>query len=396
MFRTVRDPRFLRIYVIPLISVMSGSMAWSISVLYALELGADILQVNLITTVQSTMGIVLLVPFGILSDRFGRKPMLVYSRLVIIVGNLLRAFATEATHLLLAAVVGGFAGGGFFPVLLAMIADVARPDEQQEAISTLYLFSGIGMLVGPVVATLLLTQPQVTLRHLYQIHTVVEVGTLLYVASQLVETKPRQASEARSGYGTYVVDLLRGPRFRGLLVSGFLFFFNNSIVNTFIPLYARVDLALSYAEVASLTTYRNLAILLIRFSSATFLTRVPAQRFFLASIALGGVASLAAPFAADYPALSLVRFLSGLSYGAVAILGSTFVAQLSTPANRGIANSLYNIAQSTGNITKLATTPVAEAYGLPALFVVGGVTAFAALAPQLAAARRGPHPRAQA
>ena len=61
----------------------------------------------------------------------------------------------------------------------------------------------------------------------------------------------------------HVVDLLRGQLFRGLLVSGFRFFLNNSIVNTFILLYARVDLALSYAEVASMTTYQNLAIMLI-------------------------------------------------------------------------------------------------------------------------------------
>jgi len=116
-------------------------MSNSISILFALDLGANIFQVNLINTMRSTMSILLLVPFGILSDRLGRKPMLLYPRAVMFLGTLIRTFATTPDHLLLAALAGGFAGGGFFPILLSMIGDVAKPKEQQKAISTLFLFS---------------------------------------------------------------------------------------------------------------------------------------------------------------------------------------------------------------------------------------------------------------
>ena len=72
MLRTIRDPQLLRIYIIPLLTVTTGSMTWAVSVLYALDLGATLLEVNLITTIQSTMSILLMVPFGLLSDRLGR------------------------------------------------------------------------------------------------------------------------------------------------------------------------------------------------------------------------------------------------------------------------------------------------------------------------------------
>ena len=125
MFSTLKNPALMKIYILPLIFVSSGSMTWAISVLYALDLGASILQVNLITTIRSAMSILLLVPFGILSDRFGRRPMLLFPRIIVLIGLLIRTFATHPNHLLLAAFVGGFAGGGFFPVLLSMAADVA-------------------------------------------------------------------------------------------------------------------------------------------------------------------------------------------------------------------------------------------------------------------------------
>lgn len=93
MLSTLRKPEFLKLYSIPLISVSIGSMSNSIAILYALDLGASILQVNLISTVRSTMAILLFIPFGILSDRYGRKPMILYPRAIMFIGTLIRVFA---------------------------------------------------------------------------------------------------------------------------------------------------------------------------------------------------------------------------------------------------------------------------------------------------------------
>lgn len=95
MLSTLRKPDLIRIYLIPFITMLVSSMAWSISIVYALELGANIYQVNLLRSIRTLMGIVLLVPIGVLSDRFGRKAMVIYSRLITFLGVLIRAFATN-------------------------------------------------------------------------------------------------------------------------------------------------------------------------------------------------------------------------------------------------------------------------------------------------------------
>ena len=86
-------------------------MSNSISILFALDLGATIFQMNLINTVRSTMSIKLLIPFGILSDRYGRKPKILIPRAIMFFGTVIRAFATHPNHLLIVSIVGGFAGG---------------------------------------------------------------------------------------------------------------------------------------------------------------------------------------------------------------------------------------------------------------------------------------------
>ncbi|UCH01331.1 MAG: MFS transporter [Candidatus Bathyarchaeota archaeon] len=374
----------MKIYLIPLFSVMVGSITWSISVLYALDLGATIIQVNLISTIRSTMSILLLVPFGILSDRFGRKPMVLYSRILIVLGMILRAMATEPNHLLIASFIGGFAGGGFFPILLSMVGDIAQPDEQRESISTLYLFSSIGMLVGPIISSFLLTQPYITLRNLYQIVAVAQTGILIYLATQIRETRNERPRERLVNYSGSITELIHQTNFQKLLIMAFLYFFSRSIINTYIPIFGKIHLGLSNAEVASFATYRNLGIMIIRLSSATLLTRVSIKPFILFALAIGGISSLASSMAYNYYFIVLILFLAGISYGATAILGNTLVIQNSTTENRGVANSLYNVAQSSGNITNILTSPIADTLGLIPVFLLGGIICFGSIGSILA------------
>lgn len=383
MLGTLRKPAFIKIYAIPLLQVSIGSLSNSIAILFALDLGANIFQVNLIDTVRSTMSILLLVPFGILSDRYGRRPMIVYPRAIMFVGTLIRAFATDPNHLILASFIGGFAGGSYFPVLLSMIADIAEPEERQEAISTLFLFSSIGMVSGPLIATFLLKQPQITLRNIYQITAIAQICVLIYLAILIRETKPQTKKSAKSESLPHIKKLIRETSFQDLIIMAFLYNFYHSIFRTYIPIYGRVNLNLTDAEVASFNLYRNLGVMLIRLSSATFLIRVPIIHLLISVLALGGLTGLIAPFTNNYTIIVVVLFLSGVSFGAFRILSTTLVAKNSIPENRGIANSLLDFGQSTGNFIKILTSSIAENMGLTPVFILGGVTSLSAIIPAL-------------
>jgi MFS family permease len=123
--------------------------------------------------------------------------------------------------------------------------------------------------------------------------------------------------------------------------------------------------------------------MLIRFSSATFLTRVSVRSFLLSALALGGVTSLVASFANNYLSIVFIIALSGLSYGIVMNSGSTLVARYSTPENRAVANSIYISNGGLGNIMKVLTTPIVDTFGLNSVFLVGSISVFAAIIPLL-------------
>ena len=383
MFSTLKKPALLKIYSIPLLVMITDTMTFAISILFALELNADILQINLITTIGMVMGIMLEVPFGMLSDRLGRKPMLIWSRTIVIFGTLINVFAANPNHLIISSLLGGLAGGEFFPILLSMIGDITEVNKRQEAISTMFLFSSFGMLIGPIICSSLLLLPIIKLRTIYQIVLVGQAALVFYIVGMVHETKSKPMKGSQVSTKVYLTDLLRQRNFQMLLSMAFFFSLSRSITGTYIPIYAKKTLLLSDAEVASFSIFGNLAVMVMRFVSASFVTRIQSGKTLLTMQFMGGMAGILCIFANSYISIILILFISGLSYGGNRILESVLVANNSRPQNRGVANSLQNVSVSIGGMAKILTTPIVDFLGFAPTFLVGGIMGLAALIPPL-------------
>ena len=377
-FTALRNPELHKVCIIPLISNSTASMTWAIAVPYADSLNATILQINLITTIWATMGIFLQVPFGILSDKLGRKRMLLIPQIMMLLGTVLRALATDANQLIIASVVGGFAGGSFFPILLSIVGDVTSTEERSKGIALFFTFSSIGMLIGPTVASLILTLPFAEMRNIYQIDSVVQTFVVFYIVFRLKETK---SDAARTSFRGNVSQLLREKGMLAIVITAALYFLHSSIMNTYVPIYAEKEVGLPVSLIASFSSYRNLGIVLIRLSSVAILTRFSAKHFLILMLALGGATAFSAPYLGSYLALGLLMFFYGVSFGSTMLLSSVIVAGVSTTSNRGIANSINSLAQSCGTMTQILTTSIAENLGLMPVFALGGLLPFLATVP---------------
>jgi len=146
--KNLRNRRLAPVLFYPFLMNTVGMMVRSVLVLYALDLGASLLEVSLMSLVGGAMGLVLRIPFGILSDRIGRKPMLLFPEIMMASAEFVRAFATEPWHLIAASSLGGLAGGGFFPILLSIVGDSTELRERTSYVSTLYFCSSLGMIAG--------------------------------------------------------------------------------------------------------------------------------------------------------------------------------------------------------------------------------------------------------
>jgi len=118
---------------------------------FAQRFGAGGLGYGAIIGVFSLMQFVATALLGKLSDRIGRRPVLLTTMIVNAVGYTLFAFAGSYWVLFLSRVVSGFAGGNI-SAAQAYMADISTPAERSRAMGMVGAAFGIGFILGPAIA----------------------------------------------------------------------------------------------------------------------------------------------------------------------------------------------------------------------------------------------------
>jgi DHA1 family tetracycline resistance protein-like MFS transporter len=90
---------------------------------------------------------------GGLSDRFGRRPVLLASLLALGIDYLVMAFAPTLLWLVMARAVAGVAGASF-PTAYAYIADVSPPEKRSANFGFIGMAFGVGFIMGPALGGL--------------------------------------------------------------------------------------------------------------------------------------------------------------------------------------------------------------------------------------------------
>jgi MFS family permease len=88
---------------------------------------------------------------GKLSDRFGRKPMLIISLAGTVVANVIAGTATTAGVLFFARFLDGITGGNI-SVAQAIITDITAPEERAKGFGVFGAALGLGFVVGPILS----------------------------------------------------------------------------------------------------------------------------------------------------------------------------------------------------------------------------------------------------
>src|SRR5436305_2404801 len=120
---------------------------------YAQRLGAGGFELGALLAVFSFMQFVATALLGKLSDRIGRRPVLLTTMLFNAVGYTLFAFAGSYWVLFLSRVVSGFAGGNI-SAAQAYMADITTPAERSRGMGMIGAAFGLGFIIGPALGGL--------------------------------------------------------------------------------------------------------------------------------------------------------------------------------------------------------------------------------------------------
>ena len=145
--------RFAVIFFTVLIDLIGFGIVMPILPFYAQRFGASGLAYGVVLGVFSFMQFVATALLGKLSDRIGRRPVLLTTMLFNAAGYVLFAFAGSYWVLFLSRVISSFAGGNI-SAAQAYIADITTPAERSRGMGIVGAAFGIGFSLGPAVGGL--------------------------------------------------------------------------------------------------------------------------------------------------------------------------------------------------------------------------------------------------
>jgi MFS transporter, DHA1 family, tetracycline resistance protein len=132
-------------------------------------------------------------PFlGALSDRYGRRSVLLISQVGWGLDFLLIAFANSLPIMLIARVIGGITGAGF-TVASAYVADVTSVEKRTQGMGMIGAMFGLGFIIGPVIGGFL---GDINIRLPFYVATFIAFINVIYGYFILPESLPKEKRTA--------------------------------------------------------------------------------------------------------------------------------------------------------------------------------------------------------
>ncbi|MFW9968127.1 MAG: MFS transporter [Candidatus Thorarchaeota archaeon] len=116
---------------------------------YIVELGVGATELGVLAASFALTRIILAGPFGGLSDRVGRKKVLLVALAGFAVSNLIYAYANSIIVMIIARALEGGISAGFYPAANAFVSDMTTPENRGTAMGYLSMGNMVGFVVGP-------------------------------------------------------------------------------------------------------------------------------------------------------------------------------------------------------------------------------------------------------
>ena len=150
---TARPAGFGVIWTTVALDLVGFGIVLPVLPLYAERFGADARTIGLLVATFSLGQFVFSPIWGRVSDRVGRKPVLLVSLVGTCIGSLLTGLAGSLALLFIARIIDGISGASV-SVAQAAVTDIAEPQQRPRLLGLLGAAFGVGFVVGPALGAL--------------------------------------------------------------------------------------------------------------------------------------------------------------------------------------------------------------------------------------------------
>ncbi|MBI2185251.1 MAG: MFS transporter [Thaumarchaeota archaeon] len=331
----------LLICIVTFFTYTSQSMLVPLIPLYANHLGYTATDIGLVTFANLIVSSVLSIPFGLLSDRIGRKRNITIGAALAALASVGFLYSQDLYMLLLTYTVVGIAHAAYGPGTMAYPADIGAKGDLVKAVSWSQTSRQLAFIFGPALGTFV----QASLGY-YAAFSASIVSMLVALALSVtllphVATRPK----AQGKSAEFDVAASRGV-FSWLIIAGLFAVFANSFSNgtfiAFVPLYAvasgiaTVSLGLVYGAQAFTSA-------LVRILVGGFIRRTRRERSTLAAaMMVGSFAMVSMGLMHTVGPIAGIGAMVGLAQGSTLTISTIILARVAPVGKRGVVLGSIN------------------------------------------------------
>ncbi len=313
--------------------------------IYAEQLNASPMLMGIALGIYGITQAMFQIPFGILSDRFGRKPIILFGLSIFALGSLVAAFSTTIEGVVIGRALQG--AGAIAAAVLALTSDLTRENQRTKAMAM------IGMTIGFAFLLALIASPWleffIGVRGLFIMTAVLAVASMVVIVKVVPTPIQTRNLEVRA-VPTKMLQLLKNPHLIRLDAGIFILHFVLTAMFVVVPIIMLEKLGLETRDhwqvyIPALLGSIVFMVPMVVLSSRKHLL----LKVFLAAISIllfAQVLLMRGP--SSVIALTLCMFFFFWGFNLLEAMLPSMVSRLAPAACKGSAMGVYNTFQFLG------------------------------------------------
>lgn len=345
---------FIGPYVMLLIAhdllTFGNSLINPILPIYAKHVGATGVYIGFVVASYSISRIILEIPSGYISLRYGYYLPLSTGMLLMAAGSFLSAYAMYPFYLVIARMLIGLGSPLFFTTSLGFIVSLFEPHRRGRALGIFKAIQNIAAILGSIASGYVITS--IGFRWGFIISGVLGSAALLILA--IPSTIRGNQDQMNGGVEVSLSSIRSIVINRDILIlcsaTLAMFLMTSGIESTIFPIYANEQLGYSYKEIGWFSGARAMGFVVSLVSMGSLSDRIGRRPVMLLGLGLGTVTVFSLSIIVSFIPLSLLFFGVGLSVGAFWVIAPIVAAEALKPSMRGVAIGTYKTFFDIGSI----------------------------------------------
>lgn len=172
------------------------------------EVGGTPTELGFLMAIYSIMQLIFAPIWGRISDRIGRKPVMIVGIAGLAISFFIMAMAESLWGLFAARIIGGILSSANMPTAMAYVADITTEEDRGKGMGIIGAATGLGFIFGPAIGGVFANS---SLSLPFVIAGVSSVLTLILVIIVLKESLPAEKRVKKNDEKESVGNALKGP-----------------------------------------------------------------------------------------------------------------------------------------------------------------------------------------